>query len=459
MTDLLDRIVSHVLDTPFEAFSDDVLAAGRDRLVDAIGCTVSGARVAGNEPYAQLLRRWGGAGEAAVLGTSTRLPVAHAALLNSLQTRSFDFEVCGPEGEGANAGKMVGHVGSTTEPTALSVAEHLGATGAELLAAVIVGGDVAARVAVSDTVNFEKSFEVCGTANAFGAVAVVGRLMKLDHAQLRNAFGIALNTMAGSFQSVWDGVASFKLPGANAAHQAVMACEVAAAGAEGTKDALTSPSGYFNLYGLDPNPDAMLVDLGEVFYVHGQHKLHPSCYGNHNPIECALQVRAQAGFDVTRVAAINLEVQPNRIKHFLNQPFTTADGQAKALFNIPYAIGNALLRGRPELEHYLDESIHDADVLALVEKVELVPHSVGANAHGSRLVVTLDDGTTFDATREVPAGWKANPVTSADIDDKYWRNVTFHGGLERAAADRALTLLRDVENCADAGEIARLLAL
>ena len=67
--------------------------------------------------------------------------------------------------------------------------------------------------------SFDTCFEVCGTANAFGAAAIAGRLMHLDHAQMVNAFGILVNLMAGSFQGIWDGVHSFKLPGAMSAYQ------------------------------------------------------------------------------------------------------------------------------------------------------------------------------------------------------------------------------------------------
>ena len=157
----------------------------------------------------------------------------NAAMMNSIMTRSFDFEVTGPEPEGANAGKMVGHVASTTEPAALSIAEYTGATGKEMIAAVVLGGDLAARIAVANDFSFDTSFEVCGTANAFGAAAIAGRLMHLDHAQMVNAFGILLNLLAGSFQGIWDGVHSFKLPGAMSAYQRDSFCPVIAEGIPG----------------------------------------------------------------------------------------------------------------------------------------------------------------------------------------------------------------------------------
>lgn len=450
MTDgLLDRLVTHILDTPFEAFSPEVVLAAKKRLIDATGCALAGVAVDGNEAFLDLFSAWSGRGEAAVIGRSVRLPAAQAALVSSLQTRSFDFEVCGPEPEGVNEGKMVGHVASTTEPVALAVGEVTGATGQELLAAVILGGDVAARISVSDRFDFDKSFEVCGTSNAFGATAIAGRLMGLDHAQLRNAFGILLNLMAGTFQGIWDGAHAFKQPGAVAAYNGILACELALRGFDGVRDALESRMGYFTMYTHEPSPDAMVADLGTIFYVHGQHKLHPSCYGNHNPIEAALQIRSENEFTADEVERIELDVPSNRIDHFLNQIPTADDEQPKFLFTIPYGLANAVLRGRPELEHYVAPAIYDPAVLDLAARVTLVPNLPVGNNQASNLRIILTDGREFSAAREKPLGWLRNPTPLEAIIDKFWRCVRFSKAIEDSAAATALDLIQNLETVAD----------
>ena len=456
---LIDRLVRHVLDTPFEAFSESDLLAAKKRLIDSMGCALSGVDVAGNDAMLDLVRSWAGAPEAAVLGRRDRLPLPHAAMINSLQVRSFDFEVCGPEPEGVNEGKMVGHVSSTTEPVALSVAEFTGATGRELLAAVILGGDVAARVSVSNTFSFDSCFEVCGTSNAFGATAVAGRLLGLDHDQLRNAYGILLNLMAGSFQSIWDGVHSFKLPGAMAAYNGILACQLSLRGFGGVKDALESRRGYFSMYCEEPAPGNMVADLGEVFYVHGQHKLHPSCYGNHNPIECVLAIRAEHDFTADQVRAVELDVPANRVDHFLNQVPTAGDEQPKFLFTIPYAIANAIVRGRPELEHYVAPATHDPQVLELAGRVTLLPNLPAANSQESRLRIILADGRILQGTRSAPPGWLRNPTPIELIVDKFWRNVHFSATVTQEQAARALDLVQDLENVPDATELVAALSL
>lgn len=456
---IIDAFVSHVLETPFEAFGDDVIEAAKMRLVDALGCAVSGAGGAGNDAVLEVVRSLGGAPQASVVASGEKLALPYAAMINSLQVRSYDFEVCGPEPEGVNAGKMVGHVASTTEPTALGVGEFMRSSGKELLASVIIGGDIAARVSVGNTFNFDADFEVCGTSNAFGATAVAGRLLGLNRDQLTNAFGILLNLMAGSYQGIWDGVPSFKLPGAMAAFNGILSCQLSVAGFGGVRDALESRLGYFNLYTEHPQPEAMTADLGEIYYVRGQHKMHPSCYGNHNPIDCALQLKAEHDFAGEDVERVYLDVLPQRIDHFLNQIPSGEDLQPKFLFTIPYGVANALYRGRPELEHYAEPAIRDPEVLDLASRVILRPNLPQGKTHAIRLTVVLKDGREVEYFRENPVGWLDDPVTYDDVVDKYWRNVRFNGVLPQAQAERALELIRNLEHVEDVAELAGQLSL
>lgn len=459
MRPIIDRLVEHVLDTPYEAFNERVIQAAKMRLIDALSCNISGAGAPGNDAAANVIRAMGGSPQASIFGTNERLPLPYAAMLNSLQTRSFDFEVCGPEPEGVNAGKMVGHVASTTEPTALNVGEFVNASGKQMLAAVILGGDVAARVSVANTFNFDADFEVCGTSNAFGATAVAGRLMGLNHQQLRNAFGIVLNLLGGSYQGIWDGAHSFKLPGAMAAYNGIFSCQLSLAGFTGVDDALESRLGYFHLFAKDPQQESMVADLGETFYVHGQHKMHPSCYGNHNPIDCTLALQEEHGFSGDDVASVIIDVPAKRIDHFLNQVPTAEDSQPKFLFTIPYAVANALYRGKPELEHYDANGIQDPKVLELATRVRLEPNLPDGKLHAIRLRITLKNGQEIEFFRDNPTGWLDNPVTYQDVVEKYWRNVRYNKSFPEQQASRALELIHTLESVHDVTELARQLSL
>ena len=462
---LVERLAEHALNTRFEDLSADVVEAARARLIDTLGCTLGGAMAPGNGAMLDLVRSWGGTAQATVLAHGDRVPLQHAALLNSMMCRSFDFEATGPEAEGINGGRMVGHVCATTEPLALAVAEHRQASGRELLTSVVIGGDIAARIAVAHEFDFDRNFEVCGTANAIGATALTARLMGLTAPELVNAFGIVLHLLGGSFQSLWDGVDSFKLPGATAASHAVLAVEMARRGFGGVRDALESPQGYFALFGNKPEPARVLADLGRLYYAKGMHKLHPSCYGNHNPIDTALEIVGQHAFGADEIDSVVLDVPPNRVRHFLNQPMRAEDGQVRALFSIPFAIANVLLRRCVRMEHYTAPLMHEPALLALTHQVRLEPTLPLGRNQASRLTVRLRDGRSFSAARQVPVGWAENPVGPDAVREKYWRNLDYAAHtlrqigrkLDPARAASALEQLESLEALSDVSGLPALL--
>jgi 2-methylcitrate dehydratase PrpD len=457
MATLIEQLASNIIDTKFETFSDEVIDAAKKRVLDVVGCIIGGANAPGNAKLLDLLREWGGARQATILLHGDKVPLPHAAMMNSLMARSFDFEACGPEPEGANAGKMVGHIPSTTEPTALSVGEYRKSTGKEMIAAVVLGGDMAARISVSDDFSFHTCFELCGTANAFGATALTGRLYGLTVPEMVNAFGLLMNQMAGTFQNLWDGVEAFKLPGALSARNGVMSVELAKRGFTAMKDPLLSLRGYFNQYCKNPHPEYMLRDLGKVFYVKAQHKMHPSCYGNHNPIECTLEIVRKNEYNPEDIASVTLDVPFFTYNRFLNQPFVAGDSQQKALFNIPYGVASALLRKAERIEYYTDEFIADPKVIEMATKVTLVATLPDDNTHAVRMTVRMKDGREFSAYRDYPKGWLKDPASMGEIKGKFWRNVEFAGTVPKKNSEEAIAMIEHLEDIEDVSIIAQLL--
>jgi 2-methylcitrate dehydratase PrpD len=206
-------------------------------------------------------------------------------MMNSLQCRSYDHEAVGPYPFGQNKGMFCGHVESSTVPAALAIAEHIKANGKELISAVVLGGDMAARIVFVEGIGFKIHFDPVGTANAFGVAGVAARLLGLNENQLLNALGIVSTQVAGGFQSLWEGVQTFKLFGAMSARNGITAALMAKKGFTSIKDPLFGHLGYFECYSTQPiHPEYLSRDLGKEFYVKGMHKKYPSCYANHNLI-------------------------------------------------------------------------------------------------------------------------------------------------------------------------------
>src|SRR5699024_8845785 len=119
---------------------------------------------------------------------------------------------------------LASHHAASTVPTALAVGERTHASGRDVITALVVADDIAARLlAASGGVDFVQGWDGAAIYSVFGATAAAGWLLGLDADGLRHALGIALNQAAGTVASVWDGATDFKLAQGVAARMGVLA--------------------------------------------------------------------------------------------------------------------------------------------------------------------------------------------------------------------------------------------
>ena len=284
---IIAELIKNVLETPFEAFDQPTLNRARDRIIDVVGCLIGGANASGCSMMVDLVREWGGKKESTILVHGGKVPAHNAALVNCVMARSYDFEPTGAYVEGKST---PAHLSGTTGPTAITVAEQKAASGKELLTALILGDDLASRITAASQLNIDSGFDCTGTVNAFGATAIAGRLWGLNEHQMLNAFGIVLNQLAGSFQNIFDGAHSFKLPQGLAARAAIFSVALAKKGFTGVKDPLLSKYGYFSLYCKTYQLEVLTKDLGKKFYADYTCKPYPCCRSNHAAIDCVLDL-------------------------------------------------------------------------------------------------------------------------------------------------------------------------
>lgn len=453
MRKVTDEIVNYVLRINFEDLSRKDVENVKDRLIDVVGCAIGGSYASGNMALLSLIRRWGGAKEATILVHGDKVPVQYAALMNCVMCRSYDFEVCGPRAEGKAAGRMTGHVCSTTELTAFSIAEYMKASGKELITAMVIGGDIAGRIAATEDFSFEHSFDLVGTANVFGATAIAGKLMGLNESQLLNAFGISLDFISGSFQHLWDGVHSFKFLSGLAAYNGIVAAELALEGFTGVKDPLFSRRGYFRQYCKSYNTEFLIEDLGKVFYSKGLHKFFPSCYSNHSAIECALRLSQEHNLNAENIAEVTVVIHPNAYQSFLNQPFAESDSEQKALFNLRYAIANALLRKSCKLEHYTDKFVHDERIIEFVKKIKVLSGNENSSNLSCTMKVKIKSGKELSVHIDTPRGYPERELTRDEIKDKFWRNINYSKAIPENKAKELLESLENLQNLSDVNEL------
>ncbi len=173
---ITDQIATFAANVKLDRLPPEIAPRARLLILDLIGNIVRARHDAESTPaLLAAVRALGLAhGNAAVFGDAVRYAPAGAALVNGVLAHSLDFD------DTHAAGSL--HPGAPVTPAALAAGEMAGATGADVLAAIVAGYEVTCRVALAlpAGAHYDRGFHPTATCGAFGAAAAAGRVFGLD---------------------------------------------------------------------------------------------------------------------------------------------------------------------------------------------------------------------------------------------------------------------------------------
>lgn len=436
-TDLCERIAA----TGFGQLDDKAAASARRLVLDGLAITVAGVEEDTIRILAAHHRDQGGAPQATAIGLGFRLNTVAAAALNGASMHVLDFE---PMWSPAN------HALSTTLPAVLALAEHRGAAGREVIAALVKGTEIQGWIRQASG-QFEPrrlKFHPPGVVGPIGASVAAGHLLGLDPGQLSHAIGIAASRSGTLLSNVGTSTKS-----THCGHAAALGLEsalLAQRGFTGNTDTFTVAQGFADAFFPETfrrddlqnfGPPFRLVEPGYAI------KMFPSQFGTHFGITAGLELHPQippgAGIAKVRLTA---PVMP-----YVDRAVPPSGLSGK--FSLQYTLACALLDGRVGIASFSDERLAAADMQALLAKIELVPDpSIPASFETMHvdLHVTLEDGTTFEARCDGPRGIFGSPPIS---DEEHLGKVRdcLAVGLDRDRADRVVALARSLDRQGEAG--------
>lgn len=453
----IGAIARHVANLRFEDIPAEAVARAKLRVLDLFGCGIGGVPGEGNRELVKCLELAGSAPRASIFGFPTKLNAGDAALANAVISRSYDFEVMTVVVEGVAIGS---HNSPTTCMTALALAEERGLSGKDFLAALIIGDDIAARMLAASGLDLGAGWDASSIFTAIPAAAIAARLLGLDPLQARDAMGHAVDMTAGTTQSVWDGVQSWKLVGGLAAKNGIFSAQLAASGAwPAMGDALRSGYGFFGQFTTGCiNPAILTRNLGEAFYGEEYFKPYPTCAATQAMMECALEMCAGRQFRAEEIATITVHIADFVLGTALALPFAPArDDHTRANFSIRWQIANAILRGPTRQAHYAPEAIHDPQLAAILDKLTLAPLADGVR--GVQAEMLLRDGSKLTAAHSgMP--WRhpqREPSTQDDVLAKFRQQAEFSNVLERTRTEEIAARILALDHEANMANLARLI--
>jgi 2-methylcitrate dehydratase PrpD len=397
-----------------EARWDDVPAEVRHEGVRAfvnwLGCAVGGAPHPGVAAAARAAVAFGGGGApaATLLGLRRRADPMAAALVNGVSSHVLDFD-------DTHEAALI-HPSAPVLSAALALAEARGAGGAELLAAFLLGVEVACRVgrAVMPA-HYDAGWHATGTAGAVGAGAAAARLLGLDAARTAWAIGIAATQPVGLRVHFGSMTKSFH-PG-RAAQNGLLAALLAAEGFDAAPDAIEGRRGFAAVLSTAFAPGRISDGLGRRWEIMGN-TYKPFACGLvvHPVIDLCLRLRAEPGFSADAVERVRLRVHPLVLELTGKaEPRTGLEGK----FSVFHAAAAALLDGAGGEAQFSDARVAAPGVVALRRRVEAAVDPACGRTEAEVVVVLSGGGRERRASTKTPLGSLANPMSDEALGAKF----------------------------------------
>ena len=281
---LVQQIARKVLGVVGEGIPLDVVEHTKALILDSIGCALAAADEPAFARAERVFAQLGGNPDCAVIGSSRRVNLPQAVLLNGILIRSLDLNdaYIGP-------GQM-GHP-SDNIAVALSVGEKFNASGLDLIASVALGYEIYCRM--QDIIPLRGSWDHT-TASALAAPLIAGRLMGLNAEQLAHAAALSA-THGNTLAVVRTGQLANSKASANAmvASQAVLCSLFAAEGMTGPLGVIEHPRGLSTGMLAGAKLDLLAQPIGERYRImNSAIKAYPCIGTAQTMVAAVLQARA-----------------------------------------------------------------------------------------------------------------------------------------------------------------------
>lgn len=438
----VDTLAAFACDTTLADLPHPVVDRVRHVIADNIAVSTAGMLSPQMQALAPIYLAGSAPGRAWVLGTGRKAPAREAGFLNGMAGTWHDFD------EGHTAAKS--HPSSQITPGALACAQEIGASGADLLAAVTLAYEVCARIGWASKMRFE--VHPHGTTGTVGTAVAIARLKRFDRARMRETINLSATlAMTTNRQAMLDEATVRNVWSGNSAHAGHLATQLVEAGVLGQRDGVGFTYGGIIADGFDP--EKVLDGLGTRWLVaDGYFKLHSSGRYSHAAIDGLQDAIARApGGKIAFADVDRIDVKGFKMAAMLaGREVHTSFG---AKFSIPFALASILWHGRSSLACFDDAAVANREIAALAARTMVVEEpSYTAQYPGRHLCdvhVHLRDGRTLSGRCETMKGDPGNPHRPEEVRAKYFDLTTPAWG--EARARWLYDALMRIESIADLG--------
>jgi 2-methylcitrate dehydratase PrpD len=447
-----EKVADFIAHLEYSHITAEAVDAAKESLLDFLGVAIAGYR---NQRLNKLLMDYvlqiDRQEESTILGNAQKVSAPHAALINGTSGHCLDLD------DGHR--QALGHPGVCVVPAALALGEPIGASGKQILAAIVAGYEIFIRIGKSmNPALFSRGFHTTGVCGTLAAAASAAKILSLDHARTGDTLGIAATQSAGLLIVIHSGQMMKPINAGKAAYNGVLSAILSQRGANGPQNVLEDKDGFGQAFAGDWEPAVILDELGQRFSItESYRKLYPACRHSHAAIDAALSLIKTGEFSVDQIAEIKVTTYPAALK--LTRKTQMPEDEPGTRFNLAFAVSLALAKGRAGLSDFSMASIKDRHIRQLFDKVQFISdpsfESREENFRGAQVEITLSDNTVVKHKVLLPTGEPEKPAGSAELEDKF-KSCIGDFWTEKKT-EKVMQAIRNLEQIENIGEFTQLI--
>ncbi len=405
-----------VKETSYENLPGEVIHQAKICILDLVGAACAGATAIPGHVITEIIEEAGGSSQAVLIGRKEKVPALNAALGNGLYAHSLEFDDLHR--------RSILRPGSPIIPAALAAAEKVGASGKELITAIVIGYEIGIRIAEAMTPSHYNYWHTTGTCGTFAAAVAAGKILKLNENQLIDALGHAGTQAAGLMELHYspEGMMSKPLHASKAAQNGLLSAMLASGGYTSTKTMLSGEKGFLRVFAPKAKMEKITEGIGVDFKIMQiSFRLFASTRHTHAGIDLALRLR-EKGIKPEDIELLRIQTY-GVARDLVGEPFPETIYEAK--FSLPFCVSTALVYGHVGIEDFTEERLHDQTLEELMSHctVEVDPL---LDAHypdkwAAKLNVILRNGTVDHEQTDFPRGDPENKVSLEELHTKFRR--------------------------------------
>jgi len=417
-----EKIARFIVETDYEDIPRDAVEKAKRTTLDCMGAALAGVAEPVSQTITGYVTKLGGPSQASLFGAGLKVSVPEAALTNGVIAHALDYDDCGVK---------IGHPSVLVLPAVLSLGEHLGASGRDILTAYILGLEIEGKMALhADFKLMQARLNHQTWYGSIGAAAACAKLLRLEVPKTRMALGIGANFACGL--SANHGSMAGAMAAGNACRNGVIAALMAQEGVTANPDIIEAKNGFYDtLVGRDHYDAERMADgLGNPFYIESPGiglKKYPSCYHTHRALDGVFQLLGEHRLSDKDIAEVDVGTSERAMRVLsFSEPATPY--QAK--FSMPYCIAAAVVDHQVTLDTFTAHKMEDRGIVEARKKVHLffpdIPiwpglADVGPDTEfvGNPVTIRTRDGRSYSARVDIPRGDPALPLTDNELLAKY----------------------------------------